>query len=291
MAVSEINPNTDRRILTQDAYATDAHLAVRMRTHELYSFPKIDYPRWVVDIINWRGDEWVLDVGAGPGTYRELVQQRAPSGLYVAGDLSLGMARRVCEAGACAVNLDVQHLPFADATFDVAMANHMLYHVPDVTQALSELRRVLKPDGVLIAATNSASTMPELDTLARRACTLLGYPRQEFIPDHQNFTLENGPAQVARFFRAVARYDLPSAFHFPEVEPVLDYINSMKAMRAPQLPAGISWDEFMHVMEKQIARLIHHYGELQVQKLAGVIVGTNGGGFAREYLHLLDAGR
>ncbi|GIV81336.1 MAG: hypothetical protein KatS3mg051_0690 [Anaerolineae bacterium] len=121
------------------------HLAVRMRTHELYSFPKIDYPRWVTDIIRWRGDEWVLDVGAGPGTYRELVQERAPSGLYVAGDLSLGMARQVGGAGACAVNLDVQHLPFADATFDVAMANHMLYHVPDVTQALSELRRVLKP--------------------------------------------------------------------------------------------------------------------------------------------------
>jgi len=275
----------------QDAYATDEHLAVRMRTHELYSFPKIDYPRWVVDTIEWRGDEWVLDVGAGPGTYRELVQERAPSGLYVAGDLSWGMIRRVGETGTPAVNLDVQQLPFASGVFDVVMANHMLYHVPDVARALGEMKRVLKPDGMLLAATNSASTMPELDTLARRACTLLGYPRQEFIPNHHAFTLENGPAQVARFFRAVARYDLPSAFHFPSVEPVLEYINSMKAIRAPQLPPGVSWEEFMYVMEKQIARLIHHYGELQVQKLAGVIVGTNGGGFAREYLRRLDAQR
>lgn len=286
--MSAINPNTDRRILTRDAYATDAHLAVRMRTHELYSYPKIDYPRWVVETISWRGDEWVLDVGAGSGVYRELVQERAPLGFYVAGDLSLGMVRQIGETGAPAVNLDVQQLPFASGTFDVAMANHMLYHVPDVTRALAELRRVLKPDGVLIAATNSASTMPELDTLARRACTLLGYPRQEFIPPHHGFTLENGPAQVARFFRAVARYDLPSAFHFPAVEPVLDYINSTKPLRAPQLPPGISWEEFMYVMEKQIARLIGHYGELQVQKLAGVIVGTNGGGFARDYLRRLD---
>lgn len=289
--MSTINPNTDRHILTQDAYATEEHLAVRMRTHELYSFPKIDYPRWVVDTIAWRGDEWVLDVGAGPGTYRELVQERATSGLYVAGDLSWGMVRRVSETGTPAVNLDVQQLPFASGVFDVVLANHMLYHVPDVARALDEMKRVLKPDGMLLAATNSASTMPELDTLARRACTLLGYPRQEFIPYHRAFTLENGPAQVARFFRAVARYDLPSAFHFPSVEPVLEYINSMKAIHAPQLPLGVSWEEFMHVMEKQIARLIHHYGELQVQKLAGVIVGTNGGGFAREYLRRLDAQR
>ncbi len=286
--MGEINPTTDRHILSHDAYATDKHLKVRMRTHELYSRPKIDYPRWVVDTVGWPGDAWVLDVGAGPGTYSDLVRERIPDGLYIAGDLSWGMAQQAGGRGAPALNLDVQHLPFADATFDMVLANHMLYHVPDITQALAELRRVLKPAGVLVAATNSAATMPELDTLARRACTLLGYPRQEFVLTHRNFTLENGPAQAARFFRAVARYDLPSAFHFPDVEPVLDYLNSMQPIQEPQLPPGVSWEEFMNVMEKQITRLIRHYGELQVQKLAGVIVATNGGGFASHYLRNLN---
>jgi SAM-dependent methyltransferase len=286
--MGEINPTTDRRILTQDAYATDRHLLVRMRTHELYSRPKVDYPRWVVDTVGWRGDAWVLDVGAGPGTYGNLVRERIPDGLYIAGDLSWGLMQQAGAGGAPALNLDVQHLPFAAATFDVALANHMLYHVPNIPQALAELRRVLKPAGMLIAATNSAATMPELDTLARRACTLLGYPRQEFVLTHRNFTLENGPVQAARFFRAVARYDLPSAFHFPDVEPVLDYLNSMQPIQEPQLPPGVAWEEFMSVMEKQITRLIRHYGELQVQKLAGVIVATNGGGFASHYLRSLN---
>lgn len=289
--MGKINPNTDRLILTQDAYATDMHLAVRMRTHELYTQPKVDYQRWVVDTISWRSDAWVLDVGAGPGSYSALVRERIPDGAYIAGDLSLGMARQASAEGAPVLNLDVQYLPFAAATFDVVLANHMLYHVPNVMRALRELKRVLKPTGLLVAATNSAATMPELETLARRACTLLGYPRQEFIPIHRDFTLENGPGQAAHFFRAVARYDMPSALHFPDVEPVLDYLNSMQAVHAPQLPPGVTWDEFMHVMEKQIARLIRYYGELQVQKLAGVIVATNGGGFASEYLHGLNGGR
>ena len=38
-------------------------------------------------------------------------------------------------------------------------------------------------------------------------------------------------------------------------------------------------------------RLIRHFGELRVRKLSGVIVATNGGGFAREYLARLDASR
>jgi len=290
--MTDSDHRTDREFLTKQAYATDEHLSVRYRTHELYSHPKIDFPRWVVDMLDWRGDEWVLDVGAGPGTYFDLIQERAPNGMHVAGDLSYGMmqaARENSQAGYTQVlNLDVQNLPFPDQSFDVVLANHMLYHVPDIARAIQEIHRVLRPDGCLIAATNSEHTMPEFDTLARRACTLLGYPKQEFKPVHVRFSLENGLVLLGHYFRAVARYDLPSAFHFPEVAPVLAYLNSTRALRGPQLPDEVGWDEYMDVMEKQITRLIRHFGELQVHKLAGVLVATNGGGFARDYLQQLD---
>lgn len=286
------DPKTDPDILTHQAYATDEHLAVRYRTHELYSYPKIDFQQWVVDTLTWRGDEQVLDIGAGPGTYFEAIQRRAPDGLHVAGDLSFGMIQRAQRSTYGSrvrlLTIDVQNLPFADETFDVVLANHMLYHVPDIDRALSEIRRVMRYDGCLIAATNSENNMPELDTLARRACTLLGYPKQDFRPDHLGFALENGPMMLAHYFRAIARYDLPSAFHFPEVAPVMAYLNSGRALREPHLPEGVAWNDFMAVMEKQITRLIRHFGELQVQKLAGVFVATNGGGFAREFLQMLN---
>jgi len=282
-------PQTDRDILIREAYATDEHLVVRNRTHELYSRPRFDFREWVINTIAWRGDERVLDVGAGPGLYADAVSSHIPDGRYFAGDLSFGMAQRARERGIQAVNLDIQHLPFAASTFDVVLANHMLYHVPDLDLAFAELSRVLKPDGVLLAATRSVTSMSEFDTLARRACTLLGYPLHQFVPIHQDFTLENGPRKMSRYFRAVARYDVPGAFHFPAVAPVIAYLNSTKSMREPQLPEGITWDEFMDAIEKQVERLIEHYGELQVRKLEGVIVGTNAGGFAREYVRLLDS--
>lgn len=285
----DTNPCTERDMLTKEAYATDEHLAVRYRTHELYSQPQVDFPRWVIDAFSWRGDEWVLDVGSGPGLYFDLVRQRAPRGHLVAGDLSFGMARQAYASLATTVNLDAQDMPFADQTFDVVLANHMLYHVSDIEYTLSEIRRVLRSDGCLIAATNSTDTMPEFDTLARRACTLLGYPKQRFRPAHLKFSLENGPLLLAHHFRAVARYDLPSAFHFTEVEPVLAYLNSLQPLRSFDLPDTVPWADFIDVMEKQITRLIRHFGELQVHKLAGVLIGTNGGGFAEGYLNQLDA--
>lgn len=292
--MSSGDPRTDREVLTNQAYATDEHLAVRYRIHERYSRPTIDFQRWVLDAIEWSGDEWVFDLGCGPGTYFAGVAQRAPRGRHVAGDLSFGMAQqaRASEhAGTFTVlNLDATRLPFPDATFHIVLANHMLYHIAALPGALAEIRRVLRPDGLLVAGTNSEDNMPELDTLARRAFALLGYPRP--VPKATyGFSLEHGPAQLGHYFRAVARYDLPGAFHFPEVDPVLDYINSMRTVRESQLPAGVTWAEFIGMMEKQISRLIRHFGELRVRKLAGVIVATNGGGFARDYLARLDAAR
>ena len=60
---------------------------------------------------------------------------------------------------------DAQTLPFASNSFDVALAMHMLYHVPDRAQALAEMRRVVRPGGVVLALTNSEAHFLELDEL------------------------------------------------------------------------------------------------------------------------------
>ncbi len=282
---------SDYDALIRDAYATDTALSVRIHTHAHYTHPQIDFPNWVLDRITWRGDERVLDIGAGTGMYLERVRQRVPQGELVAGDLSHGMLQRIRERqneNAHIVRLNAQQLPFPAHTFDVVLANHMLFFVPDIALALGEIRRVLRPEGCLLAATNSANTMAEFDTLSRRACTLLGFPGVRFESPHNRFTLENGPKQLARYFRAVARYDIPSHFRFAEPEPALAYIDSLRALNEPQLPDELSWEEFMDAVEKQIRRLIRRAGELRVQKLSGALVATDGGCFARDYLTKLN---
>src|SRR5450432_3243064 len=286
------SPGTDRENLTQRAYATDEMLTIRQRTHELYSFPKMKFKEWVLDRITWRGDEHDLDIGAGQGSYFSLTRRRTPNGQLVAVDLSLGMARKALSHPDAeqVLNLDAQTLPFSDGEFDVILANHMLYHVPDLDATLVEFHRVLAPGGCVIAATNSQFNLPEFEQLIRRAYGLLGAigPDVEpMYPTEHNFTLEDGAMRMARHFFAVARFDLPGAFIFPSTQPVLDYINSTRALREPQLPRRIAWDDFIGVMGEQIERLITHFGELIVNKLTGVLIATDSGAFAHDYVEIL----
>jgi SAM-dependent methyltransferase len=286
-------PGTDRDILMNQAYASDEQLLVRQRTHELYSIPKINFAEWVLDRIVWSGNEHVLDVGSGPGTYFDLVRDRTPNGELVAGDLSFGMANKANQhpKSGPILNLDAQTLPFADHSFDVVLANHMLYHIPDLDAALVEIRRVLRPTGCLLAATNSQFNLPEFEQLIRRTYGLLGAVGpdiQPMRPTAHNFHLEDGAMKLSRHFFAVARFDLPGAFIFPAVQPAIDYINSTRAIREPQLPRRVSWDDFINVMGDQIQRLINHFGELIVNKLTGALIGTDGGAFAHTYVERLN---
>ena len=58
--------------------------------------------------------------------------------------------------------VDAQLIPYEKHTFNVVIANYMLYHVPDLAKALSEIRRVLQPKGRLYATTVGLNQMAEL---------------------------------------------------------------------------------------------------------------------------------
>jgi SAM-dependent methyltransferase len=207
--MSVINdPNAVRR-----QYATDERVRIRQEIHEKYSIPKVDFPAWVLSNFNWRGDERVLDVGSGAGLYYPLLKRQWSQLEYHGIDISNGMLKKhpANQKGKDGIVVgDAQSIPYADDSFDLIMANHMLYHVPDVDSALEEFRRVLKPEGVIMVATNSQQSMPELQVLMRRAIILLTRSNasqvQPPLPSSDLFALENGSRRLARHFYAVVRY-------------------------------------------------------------------------------------
>lgn len=282
--------NESEAVRTQ--YATNAQLQVRQATHEQYTVPKIDFPEWVLSRIQWNGDERILDVGSAAGSYHAHVIKRGEHIQYYGIDQSPGMLRLHPAKHSVFVG-DAQTLPFAAGSFDLVMANHMLYHVPNVERAIAEAQRVLKPDGVFLAATNSAQSMPEFQALFRRGLLLLSTPGKVFnqppLPAQSHFALENGTLLLARHFYAVVRYDLPSTLVFPSIEPVMAYLESMRSIREPQLPDSIDWDELMLVMREQVSRVLNHFGELVVNKVTGVLIASNSGGFIHDFKRLLNA--
>lgn len=280
-------PLTDRDILRHQAYVTEENWRTRYETHERYSVPKADFGLWALNQLHWRGDEYVLDVGCGPGRYCHLLQENFPTVKYYGVDFSPGMLKNHPARSSVVIG-DAQDLPFEEGKFDVVMANHMLFHVYDLPGALREFRRVLKPGGILMATTNSTNSMPEFQVLLRRAITLLVPPntpnvRPPIPPDHL-FTLESGTRALSRHFYAVMRCDLPSTFVFPEVEPVMDYLESTRSLREPQLPSGVAWQDVMVIVRDQVNHLLTHLGELVVNKVGGVLLASDSGGFIHEFV-------
>lgn len=276
------DPQTVRR-----QYADDEGLRVRQEIHDNYTVPRINHAEWVVDCLEWRGDETVLDVGCGPGRYYEYIQAKGDDIRYHGLDYSAGMLVKHPATGNLLLG-DAQRLPYAGNSIDVIMANHMLYHVADIDEAILEFRRVLKPDGVLIVATNSTTTMPELQVLMRRAIVLLtrsGVARvQPPTPASDNFSLESGTRWLSRHFYGVVRHDQPSVLLFPDVDPVMKYLESTRDMREPQLPDDVEWEDVMMIIRQQLTHLIHHLGELVIQKLTGVLIATDRGDFVNEFV-------
>lgn len=63
--------------------------------------------------------------------------------------------------GAADVQMDITNIPYPDAAFDAILCNHVLEHIPDDAQAMSELYRVLKPNGWAILQVPYAQGLPQ----------------------------------------------------------------------------------------------------------------------------------
>jgi SAM-dependent methyltransferase len=103
----------------------------------------------VIEFVDAGSGMRVLDLACGPGTLtRPLAARVAPDGEVVGVDLAAGMidiARAGRIPNARFEVMDIEQLDFPDASFDAAACGHGLQFVPDLSRALRETRRVLRP--------------------------------------------------------------------------------------------------------------------------------------------------
>jgi SAM-dependent methyltransferase len=163
----------------------------------------------------------VLEVGCGWGELAEWLA-RDTAAQVVAVDLSERMVELARARGVDAQVGDVQELPFADGSFDVAVAAWMLYHVPDLDRGLSELARVLRPGGALVAVTNSVGHLRELRDL-------LAYPDGQ----EELFNRENGEELLRRHFSQVERRDADGVVTVRDRQKLVAYRDSMQVPVQP----------------------------------------------------------
>jgi SAM-dependent methyltransferase len=248
-------PGIDRRHLQAEAYADSTKLRARGAIYQ-WRTPPGAIGDWVLGRTDWPPGCRVLDVGCGPGSYLGLLSAVRAVGV----DLSAGMAREA-SVHAPVLVADAAALPFADAAFDRVLAPHMLYHCPDIPAAVAELRRVVRPGGVLIAVTNSVEHLAELRAVRRVAA---GADRP---PISERFNLENGAPLLGASFTSVRIEAFNGEVAVPEVAPVVDYVESVQGWYADRSPVLARTE-----IERRVREVIAREGVFRARTAGGAFI-------------------
>jgi SAM-dependent methyltransferase len=227
---------TDRRSLGIDPsylrekqYKDPTNLNARIALHARYARADIPLYPWLASLVAWPEGGDVLEVGCGPGLLWEAIASLLPDFRLTLTDLSEGMldaaAEVVGQIGSIELvateACDAQDLPFSDDSFDVVVANHMLYHVPEPARAVAEFARVLRPDGTLLAATNGPNHLDVITEITRRE---LGWSSGDFVD--RRFGRSTGGAILEGDFGEVTWHQHESTLVCDDPDAVVAYIRS-----------------------------------------------------------------
>jgi ubiquinone/menaquinone biosynthesis C-methylase UbiE len=126
-------------------YGTSQNLAVRIDVHERFSTNPYRWMRWIFDHFDLPEPCRILELGCGIGKlWVENADRIRPTWAITVSDFSAAMLAKT-KANLADVHgafdfqqVDVEHIPFGPQTFDVVIANHMLYYARDLDAAVAD---------------------------------------------------------------------------------------------------------------------------------------------------------
>lgn len=210
-------------------YKNADNLNTRISIHDKYSINKMGFGNWIVSQYEIMPDTKVLELGCGTGsTWLGHMEKIEKCSKVILTDFSAGMLKSTHQNLGDSENLeyqvvDIQNIPFADESFDIVIANMMLYHVPDLNKGLWEVKRVLKPKGKFYCATYGEHGIVEyIENL------LAEYGIKGKL--NKSFTLQNGGQALSCHFKYIEKIEYKDSLAVTDINDLLDYIYSLSSM-------------------------------------------------------------
>lgn len=252
--------NINDMSVVKQQYATANNLNTRISIHDKYSTNKMGFGNWIVS--NYRVDKGmkVLELGCGTGDmwkHRENLISLCSK--LILSDFSKGMVATTKSNIGEYDNveykvIDIQEIPYEDETFDIVIANMMLYHVPDIDKGLAEVRRVLKKGGSFYCATYGEHGI--IEYLSK---ILSKYGVEDNI--NKNFTLQNGYEILNETFSKVERLEYIDSLAVTNIDDMVEYIYSLSSMTSlNSVPKQVIKDILMDNTTNGILNVPKEYG-------------------------------
>jgi trans-aconitate 2-methyltransferase len=169
-------------------------------SYDRMSDPQLAMARDVIDRLDLRGDEHVLDAGCGTGRVTEVLAQRMPAGTVIAVDGSRQMVEETRKRGITAFTADLAELSL-DEPVDAILSTATFHWIPDHERLFGRLYAALKPGGKLSAQCGGAGNVGNV----QEAIDAVDHPDLRGWAGPWNFTT---PEQATTRLRAAGFIDV-----------------------------------------------------------------------------------
>ena len=271
-------------------YRSATNLSARIALHSLYSTNPEGWFPWLYRKLALAPGMRVLEVGCGDGALWTCRHKELPHPIsIVLSDISDGMIRDVRRNIRQAIPtadsqtsdpvspadggqvlrpftfqvFDCANIPYPDNTFDLVIANHVLFYADDLSKTLQELARVLKPGGRFICSSYSSRHMHEIRDLVQLFDSHISLSQGQL---YERFGLENGQSLLSPVFSSVRLLRYEDGLRITDPQPLIEYILSCHGNQNQYLVNR--YKEFQAFVKEQVGNVFC------VTKDAGIFVCT-----------------
>lgn len=250
-------------------YQNSGNISARIRLHSLYSVNPQGWFPWLYEQCQIKKGMKILEIGCGNAQlWKENLDCIPHEVSVILSDISEGMIREIhrddrLEGGYFSFEVaDAHKIPHEDESFDLVIANHMLFYCEDIPGVLREVRRVLRRGGRFVCSTYGADHMKEISELVREFDSRIVLSADCLF---ERFGRENGRGLLADHFAEIVWHPYEDAIQIDVPEPLMEYILSCHGNQNQYIAE--KYTKFRSFVEKKMS-----YGTMKITKDAGVFV-------------------
>lgn len=251
-------------------YQNASNISARIRLHEMYSQNQTGWFPWIYHNCKITDGMRILEIGCGDGTLWSENMAKLPQNISaVLSDISEGMLRDVrrrigSDSRFSFQAFDCHRIPFVSDSFDLVIANHVLFYCDDIAKVCREVSRILVPGGRFLCSTYGASHMQEITALVQEFDSRIQLSGDAL---YARFGLENGAELLAPYFSEISTQLYDDALYVTDAAPLIEYILSCHGNQNQYLLER--YQDFRRFVEKKTLKGFH------ITKSAGLFICRN----------------
>jgi len=214
----------------KNQYQNATNISSRINLHSLYSQNKQGWFPWIFQQCHIKPRLRILELGCGDGTLWTDNLALIPEDISITlSDISSGMLRDARRAiGSSDTRFafrafDCKKIPYKDESFDLVIANHVLFYCDDIPAVLKEICRVLSPEGHFLCSAYGKAHMQEVSQLVEDFDDRIVLSADKL---YERFGRENGQKILEPFFPDAKWLSYEDFLLVQDAEPLISYVLS-----------------------------------------------------------------